>query len=48
MASMILISLPIAVVTIAIVMFFYLVVLYRKPGKIVDQKVLLLNIDINN
>lgn len=29
---MILISLPIAMITIAIVMFFYLVVLYRKPG----------------
>lgn len=30
--SMILISLPIAVITIAIVLFFYMVVLYRKPG----------------
>lgn len=29
--SMILISLPIAVITIAIVLFFYMVVLYRKP-----------------
>ncbi len=32
-ASMILISLPIALITIAIVLFFYLVVLYRSPGK---------------
>ena len=30
---MILISLPIAMITIAIVAFFYLVVLYRKPGR---------------
>ncbi|XP_046450809.1 solute carrier family 12 member 3-like [Daphnia pulex] len=30
-ASMILISLPIAMITIAIVVFFYMVVLYRKP-----------------
>ena len=29
---MILISLPIAMITIAIVLFFYLLVLYRKPG----------------
>lgn len=31
-ACMMLISLPIAMITIAIVMFFYLVVLYRSPG----------------
>jgi solute carrier family 12 sodium/potassium/chloride transporter 2 len=30
---MILISLPIALITIAIILFFYLVVLYRSPGK---------------
>ncbi|XP_057374572.1 LOW QUALITY PROTEIN: bumetanide-sensitive sodium-(potassium)-chloride cotransporter-like [Daphnia carinata] len=33
-ACMMLVSLPIGMITIAIVLFFYLVVLYRSPGKI--------------
>ena len=32
-ASMIFMSLPLAIITIAIILFFYLLVLYRKPGK---------------
>ena len=32
LASMVLINVPIAMITIAIILFFYLVVLYRKPG----------------
>ena len=31
--AMFLISLPVAMITIAVVLFFYLVVLYRKPGR---------------
>lgn len=32
--AMFLISWPVALITIAIVLFFYLVVVYRKPGMI--------------